>query len=410
MKPIIYILTWRYITEKHKEKSISTMTLITFFGILIGSCALALVMCIMKGFETTTYQKMRTMHAPIIMSAGGKQLDTNAIHEIIKNEFPEVITISPHEYNNVLFQDDEGELSSIITLKGVDPKKEPQLTDLTSMISSSENNSKDLTILLKKNRVLVGKKLASQHALSIGDRVELLFPDLEKIVGKKITLQTSNAHITGFFHTGIEIFDSSMIICSLDYLHNLFDNKSNFQLAVAYKKDIKEKELISKLSKRFKLEVISWKELYPALIAALTLEKYAMFLILALISLVASMNMMSLLYMFITRHRADIAILKAHGMTNRDIEKIYLNVGILISTIATFFGLLIAFLLGLIIEKYPFIQLPDVYYVSHLPISLEPWYFVLVFFVSLILSFIAIVIPLRSTKLIKIAYVLRQEA
>ena len=84
--------------------------------------------------------------------------------------------------------------------------------------------------------------------------------------------------------------------------------------------------------------------------------------------------------------------------------------GMGIGAIATCIGLVFAYVTGWLIKKYPFIQLPDVYYVSHLPIEINFEIFLLVFGVMMLLTFIAILIPIHSTQDINIANVLRHEA
>jgi len=151
------------------------------------------------------------------------------------------------------------------------------------------------------------------------------------------------------------------------------------------------------------------EQLYPALLEALKLEKYAMFLILALITLVASMSIISLLFMQITQKRADIAILKSMGLSAGNISKIFLYVGITIAFFGSAIGLGLAFVAGWLLEKYPFIQLPDAYYVSHLPAKMEWPIFIAVFAIVMILSFLSTWIPARRTKKINISRILRFE-
>ena len=266
-----------------------------------------------------------------------------------------------------------------------------------------------LTTLLQKNHVIIGKKLAEQWGVTVGDTITLLYTS-DEMSGKKIMLQQAPALISGLFHAGIEEFDAGMIICSLTFLHTLFPETGITQLGIVLKPETTEPSVIAALSKRLKLEVYSWKELYPALLAALKLEKYAMFFILVLITLVASMNIVSLLFMFITQKKGSIAILKANGCTTFDIQSIFLIITLGLATSATLAGLACAYAVGWILQTYPFITLPDVYYVSHLPIHMEFKLFVLVFIVVILLCFLATFIPLRATKKISIAHVLRNEA
>jgi lipoprotein-releasing system permease protein len=156
------------------------------------------------------------------------------------------------------------------------------------------------------------------------------------------------------------------------------------------------------------LVVCSWKDQYPALVSSLKLEKYVMFFILALITLVACMNMISLLFMQIQNKRRDIAIFKAMGMADSTIKNIFLGLGMRLTCYASLTGLTLAAIAGAILEHYPFITLPDVYYVSYLPARMDPELFIIVFAATMLMGFLATWIPARQSKNINISKVLRQ--
>ena len=134
-----------------------------------------------------------------------------------------------------------------------------------------------------------------------------------------------------------------------------------------------------------------------------------MFFILALITLVASMNMISLLFMQLQQKRRDIAILKSMGMMQKDIKKIFLLLGMSITCSAAGLGLLVAAGVGYLLETYPFLELPDVYFVSHLPARMELELFIVVGLSVLLLGFLATWLPSRRIDSINITEVLRQE-
>ncbi|HML19332.1 MAG TPA: FtsX-like permease family protein, partial [Candidatus Dependentiae bacterium] len=218
------------------------------------------------------------------------------------------------------------------------------------------------------------------------------------------------AIVGGIFKTGIEEFDAGLIFSSTQLYSDMFNPQGADQISLKLSPQTDEPALIKKLHDRLGLEVYSWKDLYPALVSALKLEKYVMFFILALITLVASMNMISLLFMQIIQKRGDIAILKTMGMSNLQVQSIFIFMGFIISCVASLCGLAIAWLIGIIISRFPIITLPDVYYVSHLPIYLDYKVFIIIFTVVMLMSLIATWIPIRKIKNIHIADVLRFEA
>src|SRR5205814_6052606 len=135
-----------------------------------------------------------------------------------------------------------------------------------------------------------------------------------------------------------------------------------------------------------------------SLVASLQLEKYVSFFILALILLVASMHIISLLFMQITQKRPIIALLKAIGMTNGSISTIFFTVGMMISCLASISGILAASCSSFISKKYPFITLPDTYYVTHLPVAMNGYIMCAVFGVVVLLTICAILLPLQRIR------------
>jgi lipoprotein-releasing system permease protein len=222
-------------------------------------------------------------------------------------------------------------------------------------------------------------------------------------------MQISDGIVSGMFKTGIDEFDNGLILCSFDLMHELFPDNGATQLSLRLQPNEDEQKTIQQLQDTLQLEVYSWKDLYPALVSALKLEKYAMFLILALITLVASMNIIALLFMQITQKRPDIAVLRAMGALPRTITQIFLIMGMSIALVASACGIALAWIATLILQNYPFITLPDAYYVSHLPAKMD-WQLVLsVFSVVICMSFIATWLTARRTRSINSAQVLRFE-
>ena len=386
------------------------MIIICFLGIFIGAFALALVASIMNGFEKATHQKLQGIHAQIIMRSYGNELDATKIEEILKNEFPEVKAFSPSLYQQVIAQrPDSDEITNAVLLKGIDPVAEEKTSCIGKKITMHTGTVSSLPELVQGNGIIIGDKLAQALEVNPGDTINLLYITQEKIKGRKVTLNKHEAIVQGIFNTGIEEFDSGLILGSFELCHTMFPNAGVTQFNIQLNSGVDEQATIKKLKQRFHLDVFTWKELYPALVAALKLEKYAMFFILALITLVASMNIISLIFMQIIQKRPDIAIYQALGMHNRTIINLFRLMGIGLATIAAIAGLFAAFIAGLLLEKYPFITLPDTYYVSHLPVQMEWYIFAFVFVLILIMSFIATWIPSRNINSIHAAQVLRFE-
>lgn len=404
-----WLLAWRYLRGARSEKNISLMVIICFCGIFIGALALALVASIMNGFEKVTHQKLQGIHSQIIMRSYGNELNAPAIESVLKT-FPQVQAYSPTTFKQVIIQNPgSDDITNAVLLKGIDPELEQNTSAISTKIKEYSRDNPTLPALIHGNHIAIGTKLAEQLHIQPGDQIDLLYVSQEKIKGRKITLDKQSALVSALFSTGIEEFDSGLVLASLDFVEQLFPGVGITQYNIQLIPGAHEPEAIAQLHNRFKLDVFSWKDLYPALVSALKLEKYAMFFILALIALVASMSIVSLIFMQIIQKRPDIAILQSMGMTTSAISMLFMIMGIGLAACAAGAGLLAAYGIGLLLERYPFISLPDTYYVSHLPIAMEWNIFFAIFLLVILMALIATWLPARAIKTMKPAQVLRFE-
>jgi lipoprotein-releasing system permease protein len=428
------------------------MIKICFLGILIGTFALMLTLIITNGFEETIHEKMQGINANVLVTCPGHRLDYQELRNTLLREYsPYISNITGSMIKQAIL--DHHDTQTVLFLKGVDPVNESNVTVLPQKIlfpPSTPSQERQLTHLFSShnnsNNILVGYKTAQSLHLHLGDSVTILIP--EPTSRKKIFLHKKIVTIAGIFRIGLEEYDSNFAFCSLDFLHEAFDergvdtvsiklapNKQFYlsgqdifknqpwtksfwkylglyfyqKIILLYTPDLFEQQVLHTLSLRLPhLSVHSWKDLYPALVSSLKLEKYVMFFILALITLVASMNMISLLFMQIQQKQKDIAIFKAMGVADNNISKIFLLLGLFITLTASLCGLGLAAIAGYLLEKYPFIQLPDVYYVSHLPARMNGEIFIIVFIATFLLGFIATWIPAHRCRKILVAHVLRQ--
>lgn len=422
MNQLSSFIATKYIKFKNKDRNISLMMKICFLGIFVGTFSLMLTLIIMNGFEKVTHEKMQGINSQAIIYSNGQQIDYLAITEhLLKNYNNYIKSVSPSSTRQVLIENNNSQ--SVLFLKGIMPESEALVTNIQEKIALPVNSS--LLDLVNNNKIIIGIKTAQNYNLKIGDTLSLLIP---KEGGQnKIALKKKEVIVSGIFNVGLEEYDSNFAFCSLDYLHSLFKEKPESADQINLKFKEPKLNLFNKIINLFKftnyednilnilqndmpaLTVTSWKNLYPALVSSLKLEKYVMFFILALIIMVACMTMISLLFMYIQQKRRDIAILKSMGYPDKNIRSIFLSIGTKITFFASISGLGLAAIAGYLLEKYPFIELPDVYYVSYLPARMSLEIFIVVFLTTMLLGFLATWIPARATMNINVSQVLRQE-
>ncbi len=136
-----------------------------------------------------------------------------------------------------------------------------------------------------------------------------------------------------------------------------------------------------------------WYELNHNLFTALNLQKLALVIILTLIIVVATVNMVSALFMAVTEKTREIAILKSMGATSWSVGWIFVLVGTAIGAVGTVLGIAIGLVTCNVVSAYGYHLDPKVYLIDRLPIDVRPFEVLLVGVVTIVISVIAALVP-----------------
>jgi lipoprotein-releasing system permease protein len=203
--------------------------------------------------------------------------------------------------------------------------------------------------------------------------------------------------LVGIFEVGMFEYDSNLVLVSMKAAQDFFGMGQavtgiEVKISDIYRAtDVREKiqQVLG-----FPYLVKDWMQMNRNLFSALRLEKFAMFIILVLIILVASFNIVSTLIMNVIEKQREIAILKAMGATNRGIMSVFMIQGFLIGFIGTLIGLTGGYALSYILNTYQIIKLPaDIYYLSHLPVKVHLSDFIAVSVSAIVISFLSTIYP-----------------
>jgi lipoprotein-releasing system permease protein len=159
------------------------------------------------------------------------------------------------------------------------------------------------------------------------------------------------------------------------------------------------------------LRANNWIELNRNLFTWMKLEKTVMFLILALIVLVAAFNIVSTLFMVVMEKRRDIGVLRSMGATRGTVMRVFLAEGLLIGGLGTGLGVALGSATIALLKRYPFVRLPgDVYFIERLPVRPEAGDFVAVIAAALVLCLAAALYPAWRASLLDPVEAIRRQA
>jgi len=227
--------------------------------------------------------------------------------------------------------------------------------------------------------------------------------------------------VVGIFRSGHFEFDNTLAFVSIESAQKFFNLDSRVT-GIEVKTDniYKVKEIAKEIRKKlgFPFWTRDWMEMNRNLFSALRLEKIAMFIILALIVLVAAFNIISTLIMVVMEKNHDIAILKAMGAPSKGILKIFIIEGLVIGVLGTALGaisgLALAFNLetvtGFVENLFGFkILSGDVYYIDKLPSQVNPLDVTLIVVTAVLISLLATLYPAWRASRLDPAETLRYE-
>lgn len=384
------------------------MIKICFLGILIASSSLALVVSIMTGFEKATYEKIQSIYPDLIIDGGGEQFDMPELEKVLQNPDYKIKNFTLQKTGQALvYNPENSQAPMMVFLHGINAEKESKINKLSPKLINKP--SENLEKLLESNNILIGLKLAQTADLFVGSTANILYTHDEP-TGLNITFQQTRVTVSGIFKTGVEEFDNNSIYCNDIFFNTLFPDKSDEQINVTLLPDSDNSKISQALQKRLETGVYSWTALYPTLISALKLEKWAMFFILLLIVFVASMNIISLISMYVEQKKKDIAILICLGMNASSIRAIFITISLIISSVAAFLGLLVSYAIGKALQYFPFIKLPEsIYDTAYLPVKLEASVFLTIFILTIMISFFASLLATRNIEHIQIVETLKNQ-
>jgi lipoprotein-releasing system permease protein len=368
--------------------------------------ALVIVLSVMNGFSSLINYFFSSFDADLkITPVEGKMFNPEDINaEAIKNT-PGVLHYAEIIEEAAMLK--YGSRQYFATIKGIPPNY-AGYTNIDSLIVDGK-------FLLNENGTdyaVVGQGVA--YNLGIG----LTFIDPIRIIvpkkGRQMALNPARAiNYNSIFPSGtfavLEEVDSKYVLVPFNYAKDLFESGPNISsIEIGLDKNASVKEVQKKLQNILGggFHVKNKYQQHDLINKTMKSEKWAVYLILIFILIIASFNILSSLSMLIIDKKEDIIILKSMGAPPKLIRRIFLFEGWLIS----FWGAVIGTGLGLLIcwlqIKFGFVPLPGngSFVISAYPVRIIPTDIILIFGVVLFIGFLA---PLYPVKFVSNKYLLR---
>lgn len=408
------------------------MTALSVGGVGVGVMALIIVLSVMSGFEADLQKKIlgTNAHAVVTRYAGDLPEYAKVMESIRK--VPGIAGQTPFIINQVMIAS-EGNVDGVI-IKGIDPATVGEVTDLPRNIlgngsldilytpekilsrgldeeeteapeGGGEGEAGEDDIIRRSGKatkppvlpgIVIGRELAASLRVVVGDRVNVVSP-LGTELGPTGPIPKNRAfRVAAVFYSGMYEYDSKFVYILLKEAQDFFNiqGASGIELKVL---DIDDARRISgqvvKLLGGYPYRARDWGEMNKNLFSALRLEKLVMGIILSIIIIVAAGLIVATVIMLVLEKRKEISVLKALGVPDGGIVKIFLAEGLQIGVAGGLLGLFSGLAWCFFIEKVGIKLDPEVYYIPALPVRIEPLQTALAVVIAVLVTYLASIYP-----------------
>jgi lipoprotein-releasing system permease protein len=394
--PFEWMVALRYLRARRKEGFISVIAGFSFIGIMLGVATLIIVMAVMNGFRQELFDKMLGLNGHVVVHSLGEFTDydevANRVRKVegVKYALPlvegQVLISTPYTSSGAL-------------VRGL------READLKSLTSISDNIRFGTLDGFDDNPGLaLGSRMANSLNVKVGDEVSILTPR-----GPSTALGTAprvkRYPVAAIFEIGMSEYDASILFMPLKEAQRYFSQPDKVTvLEVVLDSPDEVADLAPKIITAGgpTIYVSDWRQRNATFFTALQVERNVMFLILALIVLVAALNIISGLIMLVKDKGRDIAILRTIGATRGAVMRIFFIAGASIGIVGTVAGFALGVLVCLNIDRirgviawltdtelFP----AELYYLSQLPADMDSGETGTVVIMALVLSVLATVYP-----------------
>ncbi len=389
----------RYLRARRGERFVSVIAVFSLIGIALGVATLIIVMSVMNGFRQELLSQILGLNGDIgVYGVSAPLSNYDAMAAKIRT-IPGVTGAFPISQGEVLMSGPQGGATGGIA-RGITPEGLVQLPTVSNHVISGS-----LADLTGGDTIAIGGALAQQFNVSVGSQISLILPQ-----GKTTIIGTipsvESFRVVAIFETGMQQYDSSFVFLPLGAAQTLFQQTGAASQIQVFVKDPDHDDAVKQdILNAFPgqgLNIQDWKQNNDSFLAAVTVERNVMFLILTLIIVVAAFNVISSLIMMVKDKAKDIAILRTMGASSGSILRIFLMAGASVGVLGTLIGFVLGVLfcqhinqIRLFIQHITDQQLfnPTIYYLESLPAQLDWREVTEVIVMSLVLSVLATIYP-----------------
>ncbi len=371
---------------------------LAFLGVAIGVMVLIVAMALMQGMIKEFEDKLFVMNYPLtIQSKYWDNVDENLLARL-EGKFPHM-HFSPYVKANGVAK--SGDIMEGVIVFGVDAQRE---RTVNSVFAEYKKDG------FAPFEAMIGKTLEEEIFLPRSRKLMVIFTSLEP-VGIASTPLMKRFKIKDNFDSGLSAYDKAYIYTDIDDLRKVLRVREGMYhgihvLSQNPMEDIKAVQAF--LGNEF--AVTGWWQKNKGFFSAIAMEKKALFIVLMLIILVASLNIVTSLLMTVMNRRKEIALLISLGASKKEVKKIFFTIGMVIGVVGIIAGVGLGFTGLWVLDTFDIVSLPkEVYGTTKLPLELSTIDFVSIVAGAFVVVLVSSFYPAKKASEVDVLTVLRSE-
>jgi len=397
-QPLSAFIGLRYVRSRQHKFFVSLITWVSLSGVALGVGALIVILSVMNGFEGELRERLLSLSAHArVVAQGAPSADADATLRSRLEHLPGVVAVAPYiELTGLVVHLPE---MLPVVLRGIDPALESSVADVRPYLVEGDYGA----LRSGSNAVILGKDIADQLGVRVGDSVTLLVP-LASADGVPDS-RLRDFKVGAVFAAGLEDHDNTLVLADIDDVRSfapqaLGASGLRLRFTDALQVGLYMPAVTAAAGSAYTTS--DWTQDNASYFRAIRIEKTMMALILMLIVAVAAFNIVAMLVMVVNDKRTDIAILRTLGASPRTVMQTFMTQGLVIA----WFGVATGVVLGVVLARNVAVIVPvlervfrfqfldsDVYYSSDIPSELHLHDIFWISALALILTLVSTIYP-----------------
>jgi len=393
-------VTSRYLRSGRRSRMVSFVTVVAVGGVTVGIMALVVVLGVMNGLQGTLREKIlvATPHVRLLTYGAGLRLDgwDTLMAHVTRREG--VIAAAPFVLTQGLISAGHDYAEGVYVVGLEADTGTASVTDLPHHFVRGDLGFRTSRPGLDGGIVL-GVRIAERLSAFPGDIITMVSPAgarFNEALGAFYP-RFWRFEVSGIFDTGLFEYDDRYVVlerATAQEFAGLGDAVSGIEIRLAAPDRARTWAAALEQDFGYPYRALDWATQNRSLFSALKLEKLGMGLVLFFITLVAAFNIVSTLVMVVRDKTREIGILRAMGLPQESIRRIFVAQGVLVALVGTGIGLTLGLVIGRLIDSRRWIRLdPSVYFIDHLPVRTEPLDLLVIVLAALVAATLATLYP-----------------